>query len=521
MKTQNRIILYILALLACSCQDDFLTQDPQTRFSTRQVFSSLDNVQAFNFGIYYKWRDTRVNRKAFYSMLGTDEAQLGEYQMRTEALSAAFDRFDGYYDSENSAVAELWNARWPAAVQASEGLYYLSQMEGGASEEDLSRIQFFTGQLAFYRAAILFELTQYWGKIPLPDMVNGENQLGPRQELSKVYEFIEKDLKKAIEYLPEKRPVDGRIPTTWAATMLYAKVYMSAPVESGYRNYTEAKIWLQEMKDRSGFNLEINYANLFDVYKTGGYSPQGGVYSPEEVFTFYFNSVYPDCSYAQWFAGSRACSSDPNCMLGGYDVILPTPYCVNIYETGDLRKEVNLRSNFIYKGRQPTPTAGFGNDQTKPHFKKFEDARIDGVKSFFYTGVNQYYLRYADALLMLAECMARTGDVLGAIDLVNNTVRKRAFGGILPEENKWLNMSADEFIVKLMDERMRELPAEGWRRMDLVRTGFFTQYVKIRNQWASQSGMIGEQHQLFPIPMVEMKQNPFINPDMDQNPGLK
>ena len=50
-----------------------------------------------------------------------DEAQQGEYQVRTNAMQAAFDKYDGYYDSENTSIAEAWNIRWPVAVQASEG----------------------------------------------------------------------------------------------------------------------------------------------------------------------------------------------------------------------------------------------------------------------------------------------------------------------------------------------------------------------------------------------------------------
>ena len=57
-----------------------------------------------------------------------------------------------------------------------------------------------------------------------------------------------------------------------------------------------------------------------------------------------------------------------------------------------------------------------------------------------------YYFRYADALLMLAECMNETGNTSGAVTLVNTTVRSRAFGGTVPAQYVWdTGMSAEEF----------------------------------------------------------------------------
>ncbi|MFR0835111.1 MAG: RagB/SusD family nutrient uptake outer membrane protein, partial [Barnesiella sp.] len=68
MKTVKiKILSIILAgtLLLPSCEDGFLTQDPQTSLSTDQVFESLDNVQPYLDGLYFKWRSSRVNRKGF------------------------------------------------------------------------------------------------------------------------------------------------------------------------------------------------------------------------------------------------------------------------------------------------------------------------------------------------------------------------------------------------------------------------------------------------------------------------
>lgn len=79
-------------------------------------------------------------------------------------------------------------------------------------------------------------------------------------------------------------------------------------------------------------------------------------------------------------------------------------------------------------------------------------------------------------------------------------------------------MSQDEFRDKIMDERMRELCFEGWRRIDLIRTDKFVELVKERNQWAKESGTIQEFHKRYPIPDTEIETNDDYEPE-DQNPG--
>lgn len=58
-----------------------------------------------------------------------------------------------------------------------------------------------------------------------------------------------------------------------------------------------------------------------------------------------------------------------------------------------------------------------------------------------------------------------------------------------------------------MDERLRELCFEGWRRIDLLRTNKFVELIKERNRWAKESGTIQDFHKRYPIPDTEIKTN--------------
>ncbi len=113
-----------------------------------------------------------------------------------------------------------------------------------------------------------------------------------------------------------------------------------------------------------------------------------------------------------------------------------------------------------------------------------------GVNNMWNSGKNIPWLRYANVLLLYAECLNETGHTSEAVDYVNE-VRKRAWENNIPADKQWnKGMSKDQFFEALMTERVRELFGERWRRFDLVRTGKFLEYVKARNKWANRYGTI-------------------------------
>lgn len=91
-------------------------------------------------------------------------------------------------------------------------------------------------------------------------------------------------------------------------------------------------------------------------------------------------------------------------------------------------------------------------------------------------------LRFADIVLLYAEALYKTGDESLARELVEE-VRERA----CTDTDGKLNESAlnamnsayykTDFMEELLDERSRELCVEGWRRIDLIRTGKMTEVI--------------------------------------------
>lgn len=493
----NTLLFWLFTITSCS---DFLVEEPKTKLTEEEVFASEENIQLLLSGLYTKWRNTRQDRGAFIFTLGTDEAKQGGQQVHENGTQAALDKYDGALNASNSALSEQWSKRWPIIASAAKAIKY-------ATSDELK------AQAAFMRGTLNFEIAMLWGPIPIIDL---DNMQEARQPLKDVFELIIKDLEFAAAHLPEPQK-DPKIPTRGAAQALLGKVYLYAPEESTFRNYSKAIEYFDLAIPK--YSLLSNYGDLFNTTSNQN--------SSESIYAFQFVNLYPDNNMAQHHAGSRAVADlDDETYFGGYDLALPTEYYYKditdggIWEPGDTRKEASIRYDFtLPDGREPSITWTGQSDELEPHTKKFEDIRTQGVQNFWNSGGLIYYLRLADILLCKAECMNELDQTSDAVTLVNTTVRKRAFGGTLPPEYEWsTGMSKEEFRKNIMDERMRELGFEGWRRMDLIRTGKLVELVKERNKWARESGTIAPFHTRYPIPELEIKQNILINEE-DQNPG--
>ncbi len=485
---------FLLQLSSCS---KFLDEKPYTSLTEDQVYESEDNLKLLISGLYNQWRNTRRDRSALYMSMGTDEAKQGGQQMREGSEQPALDKYDGAMNPSNSIIASEWNKRWPVVSAAAKAVYY-------APTADLK------AQASFLRAAVNFELAMLWGPIPIIDV---DNMKESRQPLSDVFPFIINDLQFAAENLPSTQ-TDKKLPTSGAALALLGKVYLYAPEESGVRDYNKAIEYFDKVIPN--YSLLPNYADLFNTALDQN--------SSEIIYAFQFRNIDPDNNMIQNQAGSRAVADlNTNVYFGGYDLAMPTPYYYeDVWEglTGDTRREASIRYDFtLPDGRKPGLTWTGQVDELEPHIRKFEDIRTQGVQNFWFSGGLVYYLRLADILLCKAECLNEIGKTADAVNLVNSTVRTRAFGGSLSGAEAWsTGMSQADFRTRILDERMRELGFEGWRRMDLIRTGNFVNYTKERNIWAKTSGTLQDFHQRYPIPEAELKQNENFKTE-DQNPG--
>ncbi len=531
MKKINIVLLAVASLFGSYSCSDFLDERPQGALTPDQVYKDLGILERTVDGLYKSFRDSKVQRQGFtFYLIGTDEAQQGIKEVLTYASQPGLDYYNGQLNSESDRISNMWQSKWPIINTASLSVCGLSVLEQSETDEaKLKRIKILKANASFMRAMSMFELAMYWGEVPVIEITDlNQTEIDrSRRPLTEVWKQIFEDFKYASENLDEGKQTGDRA-TRGAAVAMLGKVCMYAPQESGYRDFQEAIGYFEQIND-GRYSLEPSYATLFDEWGTLEFN------SAESIFEINYEPNDNGRSGWQWDFGSKTLGQagySEECYLGGWDVIMPTVYAYSmkddggVWEDGDLRKNVNLRYEWIYDGKTytvPTDAA----DELDPHVKKWEDRRIDKFapaypnvsnRSYYRVGKNYPMIRFADVLLCYAECLNETGKTADAINVVNNQVRKRAWGGTLPADKEWKGLSQEQFKEEMMNERMRELCFEGWRRMDLIRTGSFVKLIKERNRWAKESNTIQEYHMRYPIPNTEINNSTDITEE-DQNPG--
>jgi starch-binding outer membrane protein, SusD/RagB family len=122
-------------------------------------------------------------------------------------------------------------------------------------------------------------------------------------------------------------------------------------------------------------------------------------------------------------------------------------------------------------------------------------------------------MRYADVLLMLAECENEAGNQAAAIALMNQVrARKSVDMPPFPTKNYPCSNKA-EVLTAIQHERFVELAAEQVRNFDIIR-------------WRKNGKLATEplpyfqkgKHELLPIPQNEIDNNPKMD-QSSQNPG--
>ena len=145
---------------------------------------------------------------------------------------------------------------------------------------------------------------------------------------------------------------------------------------------------------------------------------------------------------------------------------------------------------------------GLGNYETGGTFQYVRDWGVPWPGPQFwcpdiissYDGNNYRLFRYADAILMLAECYCEKGNDIDAIKYLN-MVKERA--GIPAYENF---SSFDELTVEIRTERGRELAGEFMRKYDLVRWGIWYEQTYNYTNYAKLKDKMKPCHRYYPIP---------------------
>lgn len=305
----------------------------------------------------------------------------------------------------------------------------------------------------------------------------------PRPDEPAYLAQIEKDLTEAMPDLKDKYNADaanwGRVSKA-LARMLLLKLYMHT------KQWAKAEAAAKEIMTM-GYSLLTGadgYANVFKQKRNA-----------EIIYAVPTTDASPNYWVQEVLPGDFRTGGGITREPGWAGYFMPWAF-YDRYEANDLRKSTIIDTYSKSNGTVVSRATG-----------------LRGAIPLKYTGfsgngpgyaIDVMVFRYAEVLLSLAEAINEQRGPAEAYQYVN-MVRARA--GV----SDFAGMTQDQLRQAILDERGRELYAEGVRRQDLVRNGSLISNALTRGKTNAKSHMI-----LFPIPNAVIVQGRGV---IKQNPG--
>jgi hypothetical protein len=322
----------------------------------------------------------------------------------------------------------------------------------------------------------------------------------------------------------------------WAAKALLANLYLNAEVYTGTPEWDKCIAECNDIINSNKYELEQNYANCFIPYNENSVETifaipydeinGGGLYSN---YTFHASSRYKyNLATTPWGAGCAKAVSQ----------------FIDTYDPDDSRLDDTWEHGLQFAADGVTPLlctydrAGEQLNYSKDLPDGMYTTEDEGyrIKKFLPEMGAQYnmnndvpFFRYAQVMMMKAECLLRKGQANEAAVLVTQ-VRQRAFketpekatvtGSQLLANSKYNYGYVENYVIVeqgdtspvefggFYDELGFEFACEWMRRRDMIRFGTYT-----TKSWLSHKPQ-GEKTKVFPTPQTSLDSNP----NLEQNP---
>lgn len=411
-------IIYILIFsLFSSCTKEWLDEKPS---KSLVVPESIANFQAL--------LDNEVKMNGFSSgavpamgELSTDDYEMLDNIYTTTVPAVERNCYTFKQDIfEGTATSGDWSSPYEQVFYSNVALEGLEKIN--PSNGELSSYNNVKGSAYFFRAHAFFQLAQSFCKpyntstassdLGIILKIKSEIGTSPRSTIEETYRQIISDLLEAEKLLPNV-PVIPTRPSRSAVFALMSRIYLIMG------NYDNA---LKYANDCLAIKNKITDFNNLNAAATIPFTP----FNEEVIFSSNLNTFLV--------------------LIMSLNYCLINPNLYNQYDANDLRKGVYFRQT-----------------GTRYAFKGSFNATYSG---------NFAGLATDEVLLTRAECLARTGNISGAMKDLNDLMIKRYKINPLTNTSTYVNQTASnetDALKKIYTERRKELLFRGIRWLDLRR----------------------------------------------------
>jgi hypothetical protein len=365
-----------------------------------------------------------VGREWFFLHdLRSDDVSAGGGQLEVPRAQI----LNGATDPANAVMNSVWNGLYTVIHRANTVIDNAPNVTDNDALRDRC-----TGEAKFFRGWAYFELVSMWGPVPVyTTEVTGPDQFQSRAAEEQVYAQIIQDLTDAATVLPATyESADlGRV-TSGAANAMLGRAHMQS---GDYGSAKEALLkvvssgkyhlmdnYMDNFLEETEFNaeslLEASYVDNtngsnFDWGYSGSGTPQNTVRN-QEYCPVAWRNLIPSNKLLNGFenAATGAAKTDPRLSM-------------TVYQTGDT---YNNGTEVLTDAAQNGNSSILNGVTKKMSWRKFMIMyKYSFSQSQFHPGGNnQRIIRYAEVLLMLAECENESGNISAAVGYLNQ-VRDR------------------------------------------------------------------------------------------------
>ncbi len=492
IKLLATLLLGIISVNSCSDEDLSLV-NPNT-LSPDTFFTSKEQVQSAVNATYVNLQPTSLYGRLIWYMLDNMAGENGD-NAQQEADKRTFAEFT--FNSSNQFIADFYDGCYRGinkcnfVINNESKIQELPNSEMSSQEKNKA-----IAEARFLRAQYYWLLVLRFGDVPLRIDASSPEGL-PRSPKAEVVQLIIQDLEFARDNLLTKGAEQKGRATRGAALAFLGKVLLYQ------ERYADA---LTEFRKISGYGLEADY---FDNFRE---ETENGI---ESIWEVQYNTSL-GVRDEQWNNGPVSGTGANHVNFRGQDYgvldwfnVYPSDDLVAEFETGDNR----FAGSFYVVGDTYNNGANtFVSDDFNENGGNTRTVAWKKYQNYYKTttenqesGINPRVIRYADVLLMMAECANEAESQAVAIGLINQVRTRAGLSGLST------GLSKAQVFDAIVHERKVELAGEQVRFDDMIRWGIVATELQ-------GTGFVPGKNELFPIPDNEINTNVNISA-ADQNPG--